>query len=197
MKNKKLLFITQTAVMIAVLIGTQLAAARFGQFVVGPLVNTILIVSALTIGAACPHCGRYRNGGLIVAAVSPFVAFFFQIGPVIQIVPFIAVGNIVQVTIVSYIRKFAGERDKKSIIITAAGLVTASAAKWLVLWFGITKIALSMLPELPDPEKSEARIATMTAMFTWPPLLTALIGSALAMGVMFLLKKALPTTQTQ
>ena len=127
----------------------------------------------------------------MVAMVSPFVAFFFQIGPVIQIVPFIAVGNIVQVTIVSLIRRFTGVRELKSIIITAVGLVAASVAKWLVLWFGVTKIALSMLPELPDPEKSEARIAAMTAMFTWPPLITALIGSTIALFVMLLLKKAL------
>jgi hypothetical protein len=182
MKNKKILFITQTAVMLAVLIGTQVATGfippPFRQFVTGSAVNLILIVTALKIGPL---------GGLIVGVASPFLALTVGIAPpLFPMVPFIAAGNAVQVTVVSFVRRFAGERDLKAFLLMAVGLVGASAAKAFTLWVGITKIVLSVVPDVPPP-----MAATVTAMFTWTPLITALIGSALAMIVVPLVKRAL------
>jgi hypothetical protein len=185
MINKKLLFITQTAVMLALLIGTQLATGfippPFRQFVTGSLVNLILFASALTIGPW---------GGLIIGVVSPFLALTVGVAPpLFPMVPFIAAGNAVQVLVVSLVRKFSNERNLRALLLTAAGLAGASAAKALTLWVGITKIVLSIVPDVPGP-----MAATVTAMFTWPPLINALIGSALTLAVIPLLKRALRVT---
>jgi hypothetical protein len=179
--KKKILFITQTAVMLAVLIGVQFATGfvppPFRQFVTGSAVNLILFVTALTIGPI---------SGLIVGVASPFLALTVGIAPpLFPMIPFIAAGNAVQVAAVSLVRRFAGDHKIKALLLTAAGLAGASAAKALTLWVGITKIVLSAVPDVPPP-----MAATITAMFTWPPLITALIGSALTLAVMPLLRKA-------
>ena len=83
--NKKTLWITETAVMIALLVALQWATKPLGQFVTGSCVNLVLGVSALVGGLWC---------GLTVALVSPFFAFLLGIGPAfLPIVPMVAVGN--------------------------------------------------------------------------------------------------------
>ena len=179
-KNKKILFITQTAVMLALLIGAQFATRGFGQFVTGSLVNLILLTSVFTAGL---------GSGLTVAAASPFLAFVLGLPyPLPQIVPFIAAGNAVLVTIAWLVRKHMAKGSVKNLVFASAGLIAAGTAKFLVLWIGIVKVLLPMLPELP-----EQRVNIITAAFTWPQLITALIGSALAMAVVPLVKKALST----
>lgn len=69
--NKKTLWITETAVMIALLVALQWATKPLGQFVTGSCVNLVLGVSALVGGLWC---------GLTVALVSPFFAFLLGIG---------------------------------------------------------------------------------------------------------------------
>ena len=85
--NKKTLWITETAVMIALLVALQWATKPLGQFVTGSCVNLVLGVSTLVGGVWC---------GAVVAAASPFCAFLVGVGPAkLLIVPFIAVGNVV------------------------------------------------------------------------------------------------------
>ena len=87
--NKKTLWITETAVMIALLVALQWATKPLGQFVTGSCVNLVLGVSVLVGGLWC---------GLTVALVSPFFAFLLGIGPAfLPIVPMVAVGNMAAV----------------------------------------------------------------------------------------------------
>jgi hypothetical protein len=182
LKNKnRILWITQTAVMLAVLVGVQFATGfippPFRQFVTGSAVNLILFVVALAIGPV---------SGAVVGAVSPFLALTVGIAPpLLPMIPVIAAGNAVQVIVVSLVRKTSGEYKPKALLITAAGLAGAGAAKALALWVGITKLVLSVVPDVPPPME-----ATITAMFTWPPLITALIGGVLTLSVLPLLKKS-------
>jgi riboflavin transporter FmnP len=176
MKDKKILFITQTAVMLALLIGVQFATRPLGQFVTGSLVNLILLVSVFIAGL---------GSGLTVAAASPFLAFILGLPyPLPQIVPFISAGNAVLVVIAWLIRKHVG--SLKHIGFAAAGLIAASAAKFLFLWLGIVKVLLPLVPSLP-----EQRVNIITAAFTWPQLVTALIGSSLALAIVPLVRNAL------
>jgi len=177
-KNKKLLVLAQTAVMLALLIGVQLATSPLkNQFITGTLVNLVLLISVFMIGL---------GGGLTVAAVSPVLAFFFGMGPqFIQIVPFIAVGNMIFVSIAGLVRKHVITKGVKETLITSGGLVAASAAKVLFLWVGVVIIALPLIPGIP-----EKQIAMLSLMFSWPQIVTSLIGSALAIAVAPLLKKA-------
>jgi len=178
MKNKKLVYITQTAVMLALLIGVQFATRSFSQFVTGALVNLILLTSVFMTGF---------SGGLTVAIASPFLAFLAGFGPAfIQIVPFIAAGNAILVSLAWVVRKRMTRFGAKDTCFAAIGLIAASAAKFLFLWVGLVAIALPLIPGI-----QEKQMEVIGAAFTWPQLVTALIGSALAMIIVPLLKKAI------
>jgi len=178
MKTKPAIFITQTAVMLALLMGTQFITKPLGQFVTGSLVNLILLISVFIVGI---------RSGIIVAALSNFLAFLVGMGPVfIQIVPFVAVGNVLLVVIANLVRKHMTKGNVKDVLMSAAGLVAASIAKFLFLWLGLVMIALPFIPGI-----KEQQIAMISAAFSWPQLVTALIGSALSMMIVPLLKRAI------
>ena len=134
--NKKTLWITETAVMIALLVALQWATKPLGQFVTGSCVNLVLGVSVLVGGLWC---------GLTVALVSPFFAFLLGIGPAfLPIVPMVAVGNMVLVVILHLL----ASRDKiaaRSYLAVAVGAVT----KFLALWLLILLCTLRFFKEVP------------------------------------------------
>lgn len=179
MKNQKVKYLTLTAVLLALLIVFQAITQPLGQIVTGSLVNLILLVAVLTVGIW---------SGLTIAVISPVLAFLLGIGPALpQLVPFIAVGNAVIVTIAYLISKIhMGQANKKSILMSSMGLTIASIAKFLFLWVGIVIIALPLMPSVP-----EKQVAMLSAAFSWTQLITALIGSALSMLLVPVLKKAI------
>lgn len=163
--------ITRTAILIALLIALQYATASLGQFVTGSCVNLLLAVAALFVGLW---------SGVIVAAVSPFFAFFLGIGPkLLVIVPFIALGNLVYVLLLALLAK-RFEALPRSLL----PAVVAAVCKFLTLYLVVAKLALPMLG-LPDKQ-----VAAMSAMFSWPQLVTALIGGVLAALIVPQIKKA-------
>lgn len=163
--------ITYTAVLLALLIVLQWATKSFGQFVTGSCVNCVLAVAALVVG---------WQGGLTVAVVSPFVAFLLSIGPKnIAVVPAIAVGNAVLVLVLWL---FLHKRIQ--VLRCILGVVCAAGAKFLTLYLLVVQVLCRVLT-LP-----EKQAAMFTAMFSWPQLVTALIGAAVAMAVIPLVLRA-------
>jgi len=179
MRNNKINYITQTAVMLALLIGAQIITRSFGQFVTGSIVNLILLVSVFIIGI---------YGGVTIAVLSPILAFLAGIGPAfIQIIPFIAIGNVLFVTIAWLIAKnYIAKVNKNGFVISSIGLIAASVVKFLFLWIGLVVIALPLIPGI-----KEKQVAVIGAAFSWPQLVTALIGSILAIMIVPHLKKAI------
>ncbi len=170
--NKKVLWITETAVMIAVLIVLQVVTKPMGQLVTGSCVNLVLGVAAIAGGLWC---------GVTVAVLSPFFAFLLHIGPaLLPIVPMIAVGNAVLVVVLYFL---VGKKPLGVMSYVAA--VAAAAAKFVTLWLLVVKL---MLPMLGLPEQ---KMAVMSAMFTWPQLITALIGGVIAVTIAPMIRKAL------
>ena len=174
---KSTLFITQTAFMLALLLGVQFITRPFGQFVTGSLVNLILLVSLFMIGL---------GSGVTVGMLSPFLAFFAGIGPALpQVIPFMAVGNALLVLVARLVSKYMAKNNLKDIIFASIGLFLASTAKFLFLWVGLVIIALPLIPGL-----KEQQLTMLGAAFSWPQLVTALIGSTLAMMIVPILKRA-------
>jgi len=181
MKNKRTLYIVQTAVMLALLLAVQFFTRAFSTFVTGSLVNLILLVSVFMIGL---------GGGLTIALISNFCAFLMGVGPAfIQIVPFVAVGNAILVVIAWLVRNYIAQRDIKKKAVATAGLVVASIAKMLFLWIGLVIIILPLIPGLKP-----AQISIIGSAFTWPQLVTALTGSVLALIIVPILKRAIKPT---
>lgn len=168
-KTKQL---ARTAVLIALLVAVQYVTKSFGQFVTGSCVNFILAVCALS-------CGIWS--GAAVALISPFCAFLLGIGPAfIQLVPAVAAGNIVYVVLMALLcNKIKGS------VGPFVSVAIAALAKFATLYTLIVKL---LLPTLGLPE---AKVAVMSATFSWPQLVTALIGGVLCALVWPVLKKAL------
>lgn len=174
----RVLWITRTAVLAALLITLQWATAGTqafaGQYITGSLVNCVLAVAALFGGVGC---------GAVVAVLSPFAAFLLGIGPkLIQIVPCIALGNLVYVLVLYLL---CGKQSCPAWR-QALSLVAAAAAKFFVLFVAVVKV---VIPVMGDSLKAP-QIQTFTAMFSWPQLVTALLGGALALLLLPLLRKA-------
>ena len=170
---KKTLWITSTAVLMATLVLLQGVTKAGGQFVTGSCVNAVLAVAVLFSGLW---------SGVAVAVISPFLAFLLGIGPqLIPIVPAIAVGNVIYVLILHFLC------SKKGLPIwrQGIGLLCAAAFKFLALYLIVAQLLCHILT------LSEKQIATFTAMFSWPQLVTALIGGVVALLIVPTLQKAL------
>ncbi len=171
--NKKTLWLCRTAVMIAVLVALQFVTKPLGQFVTGSCVNMVLVVATLCGGLWC---------GFTVALISPFAAFLVGVGPaLIQIVPAISVGNIVLVLVYAFVYKKLG----RAWVRECAAVIAAAVLKFAALYLVVVKL---LLPVLGLAEK---QVAVMSAMFSWPQLVTAFIGGVLGVVVSIPVKKAM------
>ena len=165
--GKKTRWITETAVTLALLVTLQWITKSLGQFVTGSCVNFVLSEAVLFAGLGC---------GIAAAVFSPFFAFLLGIGPAYLPITFgISLGNTVLVCILWL---FFRDRDKAAgILHKICAIGCAAAAKFLVLSVTVTKL---ILPALGLAEKQAAAIG---ASFSWPQLITALAGSALAVVI--------------
>lgn len=178
--NKKIRWITETAIMLALLVTLQALTKPMGQLVTGSCVNTVLAVAALVGGLA---------SGLTVALISPVLAFLLGIAPQILTVPAIMVGNSVFVILLSLLADVTGKNKVKQIL---AWLV-AAVAKFAALYIVVVKIICGVMAEslLASGTLKEPMLKALPATFSWPQLITALIGGAVALLIVPVLRKAL------
>ncbi len=168
--KKNTLWVARTAVLLALLLVLQFVTKPLGQFVTGSCVNLVLAVAVLCAGLW---------SGVVIALVSPFLAFLLQIAAMpILLVPGVALGNLTLVLVLYFTaRKLLESKDGKTLALRYGSVIAAAVGKLLVLWLVVTKILIP-LAGLP-----EAKVTALTATFTWPQLVTALIGGVLAMAV--------------
>lgn len=164
-------FITRTALLLALCVVVQ-QFKNLSQYITGPLVNTILIIAALAVGLW---------SGIAIAVLSPILAFLISPSPVMklvpQIIPVIMLGNVI-IVLFSYFFK------KRNLII---GLALGSVCKAGFLWLGVSYFIIPVFGSaLKEPQK-----VTLTAMFSYNQLITAVIGSIIAYLLWLRLKKSL------
>ena len=178
--NKKIRWITETAVMLALLVTLQAITKPAGQLVTGSCVNTVLAVTTLVAGL---------SSGLTVALISPVLAYMLGIAPQILTVPAIMVGNSIFVVLLSLLADPSGKKIGKQIIAWLA----AAVAKFAVLYAIVTWLICGVLSEslIAAGVMKPAMVKALPATFSWPQLITALIGGGLALLIMPVLKKAL------
>lgn len=177
--NKKLRFVTETAIMLALLVSLQALTKGFGQLVTGSCVNAILAITVLVGGL---------GSGITVALVSPVLAFLLGIAPQILTVPAIMVGNTVYVVLLYVI-----DGNSKSIVRKVIAWVAAAVAKFAALYAIVVGLICGVLSEglLAAGTLKEPMLKALPATFSWPQLITALIGGAVALLIVPVLRKAL------
>ena len=178
--SKKIRWITETAVMLALLVSLQALTKPMGQLVTGSCVNAILAVSALVGGLSC---------GLVVALCSPVLAFLLGIAPQIFTVPAIMVGNTVFVVLLSLLADKSGKNLVKQVV----AWISAAAAKFAALYAIVVLLICGVLSEslLASGVMKAPMLKALPATFSWPQLFTALIGGAVALVITPVLRKAL------
>lgn len=178
--NKKIRWVTETAIMLALLVTLQALTKGFGQFVTGSCVNAVLAVAVLVGGLGC---------GLTVALISPVLAFLLGIAPQILTVPAIMAGNAVFVVLLHFVADCSGKNMARQIIAWLAAAVSKFAVLYaIVVWLICGVLAESLLASgmLKKP-----MLSALPATFSWPQLVTALIGGAVALVIVPVLRKAL------
>ena len=178
--NKKIRWITETAVMLALLVALQAITKPMGQLVTGSFVNAVLAVTVLVAGL---------YSGITVALISPVLAYLLGIAPQILTVPAIMVGNTVFVILLYFI---AG-RDSRKIVRQVIAWVSAAAAKFAALYAIVVWLICGVLAErlLASGVLKAPMLKALPATFSWPQLVTALIGGAVALLIVPVLRKAL------
>jgi len=177
--NKKVRWITRTAILLALLVVLQALTKPLGQLVTGSCVNAVLAVAVLVSGVW---------SGVTVALISPVLAYLLGIAPMPLTVPVIMAGNAVYVLVLWWI---AGRHS--ALFRKIAGWLCASVAKFAVLYLLVAKLICGLLASGLQ-ESGVLKPAMLTALpvtFGWPQLITALIGGAVALAVTPVIRKAL------
>ena len=179
--KKRIFWITRTAMMLALLIVLQWATSFVpkpaGQFITGSCVNAVLAVTALLCGI---------SGGVAVALLSPVFAYLFGIAPNLVAVPAIMLGNTAFVAVLSL---FA---NGNCLWRKAVALLLAALSKFILLYLLVVVLICGPLSGwlISAELMKKPMVAAMTASFSWPQLITALIGGAVALAILPVLKKA-------
>ena len=178
--NKKIRWITETAIMLALLVTLQALTKPAGQFVTGSCVNVVLAIATLVGGLW---------SGLTIALISPVLAFVLGIAPQILTVPAIMVGNAVFVLLLHLI---VGKQYKAIGRRIIAWLV-AAGAKFAALYLIVVKIICGVMASslLAAGTLKEPMLKALPATFSWPQLVTALIGGGIALLICLVIRKAL------
>lgn len=133
------------------------------QWITGPLVNAVLFLSVI-------YCGL--SGALIVGMVPSVIALSVRLlpAPMAPVVPYIILGNAIMIV------AFAAFRKKNFWLGAGIGAL---------LKCGFLYAVISVVAKLLINQKLAPKVA---AMFSWPQLVTALIGGGIAWGIYKLIK---------
>ncbi len=175
--NKKVNIITRTAMLLVLMLVFQnlrlvIGPGLHSQFIIGSLVNAVLIVATAMVGI---------YPALLISIIAPVVSFFQ--GHLPQALPFmipiVAVGNALIVVV------YGALKNRNEYIAIVAGAIV----KWGFLFYAV-KLMLNIVKG-NIPEQMFGKLSTLlSAAFSWPQLVTALIGGLIAIIVIRMLKKA-------
>jgi hypothetical protein len=180
--NKSILWITQTALLSALLVGWQALSVQFSTLVTGSGVNFILAVGAMLFS---------MSTGLTLSMISPLMAALIGIAPNWVLVPFIMTGNAVYVLMWHVIGK-----RKPETIFRLTALLAAAGAKFGVLYLGIIHVAVPFITDNFKEPLSVAMPERLIGLFGgFHQLITALAGGALAFITIPALNKALSSVR--
>lgn len=176
--NFKTSNLVKSALLLAIAVVMQLIG-RFvpsiiNQFLVGPVVNAILIIAAFICGT---------GWGVAVGVLTPVLALLVgQLNPLLgAFIPFIMVGNALLVVFCGLFKKIS--KEKFQLKFAAIGILIGAFAKFIFMYLSATKLihifGLNFAPKIVK----QLPLAMGTIQ-----LITALIGGALALIILSIFK---------
>lgn len=188
--KQKVRWITETAVMLALLVclqwvGSFVPDQMVKQLITGTLVNCVLAVTVLLVSL---------SSGITVALISPVCAFAFGIAPnIVTVLPIMA-GNCCYVALLYCIIGRTRQLSWKQPV----ALASAAVVKFGVLYLLVVKVICGVASDGLLGKKigqtvilAPKMLTMLPTMFAWPQLVTALTGGILAFAIVPILRKAL------
>ena len=156
---------TKIMVLIALLaIGTIVPSIIHSQFITGPIVNATLFIAAVLVGPfEAVLVGLIPSTVAMTSGLLPL--------PLAPMVPFIMLGNAIMIGAFHYTKS-------KSFV---GAVIFASVLKFAFLYSVVTLLMNTML--------QQALVTKLSIMMSWPQLVTALIGGAIAFVILKKMKK--------
>ena len=177
--------LTETAVLLALLVTLQALTKPFSQLITGSCVNAILAIATLFTGL---------GGGIVIALISPVLAFLLGIAPNFITVAPIMLGNVCYVCLLHLLIKKA----RLPLWAHPLGVCAAAAVKFGVLYLLVVKVICGVASGVLLGQKigqivvlAPPMLNLLPTMFAWPQLFTALIGGGVALLITPILKKAI------
>jgi len=129
------------------------------------------------------------SSGITVALISPVMAYLLNIAPQPLTVPAIMVGNTVFVVLLYFL---AG-KDSRKIARQILAWLAAAFAKFAALYAIVVWLFCGVFADalLASGLMKEPMLKLLPATFSWPQLITALIGGGAALLITPVLRKAL------
>jgi hypothetical protein len=177
--GNKAKWITRTALLLALTIVFQsirvfvptlslvnLGIMDLSTLVIGSLVNLALLASARFVGPL---------SGVIISVVAPIIAFSQGHVPIVYMIAPIAIGNLVLVLVYYYGSKGMPE---------AVALMAAAVVKFAALFVMVRYIVIPLFV------KADKLKAALSAGFSWPQLITAVVAGVITLIIFPALKRA-------
>ena len=171
--NKEVIWLTRTALFLAValvaqLIGMNIGGGIVGQLLTGSLVNMALIVAGCVVGL---------SSGCTIAVLSPLLAFTFGMMKFAPAIPIVMIANIIIVVLTSLTYTFLAKKYKDKLIflnfLALLGMIFAAFCKCAFMWVSALYI-LPLFVAVPPP---------ILASFSLPQAITGTIGGIIALPV--------------
>ncbi|MDD5054819.1 MAG: hypothetical protein PHZ00_00955 [Candidatus Peribacteraceae bacterium] len=153
------------------------------QWITGPFVNAVLILATVILGPAeAMVIGLFPSAIALASGLLPL--------PLAPMVPFIMIGNAVYVGVFHAVRRIPrkpknptiprnnefSSDSSDSLVSSVSSIIIASVTKFLFLFLAAKFL---IAPLLTGPITK-----TLITMMGWPQLATALIGGAIALGIL-------------
>jgi hypothetical protein len=177
-KNPKAgVWVAEAALLLALLVVVQLltfavpkSVPLIGQLFTGSLVNMVLIVGVGSVGF---------SGTAVAAVASPLLAYAFGQMPFPQMIPVVAIGNLIIVAVLWAFLRPGSSGKAPGMGRSVPGIVVGALAKTAFLWAATVWV---MVPMFFNGKNAVAEKLSM--MFSWPQGVTAIIGGILALLIL-------------
>lgn len=181
-------FLTRTALLLALTLVFQFAGrqiafalglAAFQNFIVGPLVNLVLLVATVMAGFW---------GGAVVALLSPLGALLTGGLTEPLFLAIVGIGNLLLVAAFALgDRMGSGRKASATLALRILGLLAGTGLKTAWLWGGI----LLYVDRMGLPAR---QAGALVFAFSWPQAVTAAVGGVLALVLLPVLEKGFRKT---
>ncbi|MCX7771762.1 MAG: ECF transporter S component [Clostridia bacterium] len=170
--NRNIRFITRVAILLAITLVFQYLGRFMGpqnNFIVGPVVNAVLLIATQMTGL---------SGGLVIAIIAPIASALTNKAAIAPIIlafsPCIIAGNAILVLAYYFLKK------RKKLVGVAAGAIGKSVFLYgaILIFIGLMKL---------NPKVG----AALTLLFSWPQLVTAILGGMIALAILPVLERTI------